>query len=179
MDWIDHTQRLVSIQQNCLREPLPSIPIVYLYIDKHKSLHSSVKDSYEFSANEPRILKKERLLKLIQTHKKEDVMHHYILKDTLLFHIPVEPEDLSRFDENQVDSYWKSFPIIDDIDLPPSIFIFHPYNTLYFVYYEEEKLAVKTLKSALKQPSSGRITKRVRWAKHQRKTRGRGNPGSL
>ena len=82
-------------------------------------------------------------------------------------------------DENQFDSYWKSFPILDDIELPPSIFIFHPYNTLYFVYYEEEKIAVKSLKSALKQSSSGRMTKRVRWAKHQRKTRGRGNPGSL
>jgi hypothetical protein len=179
MDWIENTQRLVSIQQNCLREALPFISIVYLYIDKQKSLHSSIKDTIHFASDEHRVLSKEKLLQLVQSHKKDDVMNHYILKDTFLFHIPIEPEDLSRFDEKHFDSYWKSFHILEDIELHPSIFIFHPYNTLYFVYYEEEKNAVKHPKSALKQHSSGRITKRVRWAKHQRKTRGRGNPCSL
>ena len=103
-------------------------------------------------------------LKIIQKHKKSTSMTQYTLKDTFLFHIPIEPEQLSTFNHNDsYKQYITTFPIVEDINIPPSIFIFHPYNTLYFLYQEQEKPNVRSLKSALKSDNTERrTTKRVR-----------------
>ena len=104
---------------------------------------------------------------------KENAMSHYVLKDCFLFHIDIEPEAIADFHEDHHKQYMKHIPVVDDICLNDSIFVFHPYSTLYFIYYEEDKMAVKVLKSALKSGSHNtRITKRVHWNdKKKRNTR--------
>ena len=173
MDWIEENQRLISIEHNCLREPIPSISLAFFYINKSREVDSVVHESISFHPTDPRILTKELLLKMIQDHKKCNSTNttQYILKDICLFHIPTEPEHISQFSEHSFSQFWTSYPILDSILLPPSIFIFHSLHTLYFFYYEEDKhfyKSNKSLKSSLKLTDSfhtpkHRVTKRVRW----------------
>jgi len=178
MDWIEENQRLLSIEHNCLREPIPSISLAFYYINKSREVDSVIHESIPFSPSDPRILTKERLLRLVQDHKKSNSLTtHYILKDICLFHIHTEPEQIGQFNEHSFSQFWTSYPILDSIVLPPSIFIFHSLHTLFFFYYEEDK---HSFKSALKRPGSSnselggvsdgaadvhkhRVTKRVRW----------------
>ena len=161
MDWIADTERLVSISQTCLREELPYISLVFMFIDKQKVVSSVVHDRIEFIEDQPRVITIEKQTELVQTYKKEN----YKLRDTLLFHIPIEPEVIPLFHEDSYRNYLR--PTTHDIILPPSIFIFHPYNTLYFILEEEQTM---TIKSAMKKTQTGKLTKRVRWGKQHRKT---------
>jgi len=165
-DWIHHEQRLSIIEQKCFPEPLPYITLTFMYINKHAEVveTSSEKLVVEGGACGPGLLSKELLISIIHSHKRNTPHTHYILKDTLLFHIPIQPEILPSFlDETfNTSTFAKTFPIIDDIVLPPSIFIFHPVNTLYFIYCEQDTLAEKQLKSAIKKSFHNNLTKRVR-----------------
>jgi len=175
MDWIEENQRLIAIEHNCLREPIPYISLAFFYINKSREVDSVVYESIQFSSpSDPRILSKERLLQLVQDHKKSNSnTTHFILKDICLFHIHTEPEQIAQFHEHSFSQFWTSYPILDSIILPPSIFIFNSLHTLYFFYYEEDKhsfKSLKSLKSSLKLSSSStndththRTTKRVRW----------------
>lgn len=154
-DWIHHEQRLSIIDQKCFPEPLPYLTLEFIYINKNSEV---VETSREKLAVKHNILSKELIISIIHNHKK----NHYVLKDTLFFHIPIQPEILPSFLEETFNcsTFMKSFPIIEDIVLPPSIFIFHPMNTLFFVFCEQE---IKQLKSALKSSDQSlNITKRVR-----------------
>ena len=170
MDWICETERLVSISETSLREDLPYISLVFIYIGKNKEVVSVAKDTLCPVGG---LISKEKRTELVHTHKKEN----YTLKDTCLFHIPIEPEVISRLHEDSYKNYWTTYSSSSDdkdIILPPSIFIFHPYNTLYFIYHEEEedegvrkekKEKETKIKSAFRTPSGiGKLTKRVRWS---------------
>lgn len=161
-DWITDAKQLTSVSHKCIRENSSYISLVFLYVNIHNSLESRTKETYHIHNNG--IITKEQLLSIIQKHKKSTSMTQYTLKDTFLFHIPIEPEQLSTFNHNDsYKQYITTFPIVEDINIPPSIFIFHPYNTLYFLYQEQEKPNVRSLKSALKSDNTERrTTKRVR-----------------
>lgn len=164
-DWIHHEQRLSIIDQKCFPEPLPYITLEFIYVNKNSEVVETTSEKLSIDATK---LSKELLISIIHQHKKNTSnisTVHYVLKDTLLFHIPIQPEILPSFLDKTFDcsTFMKTFPIIDDILVPPSIFIFHPVNTLFFIYCEQDTLAAKKLKSALKSsdpPQS--LTKRVR-----------------
>jgi len=162
--WITEEERLTDLKHNCLPEPLPFVSLEFLYVDKHMELQSVVRDKLYLDDDET-VLTQERLMALVQSRRQETPMTQYVLKDTMFFHVPIAPEQLSLFVQGSLpeSSFVKYYPILEDIALSPSIFVFHPYTTLVFVYYEEEKPAVRKLKSALKIPGSRRrVTKRVR-----------------
>lgn len=150
MDWILDTQRLMSIHKNCLREELPYLTIKILYIS-NQSKHLPIRVEQEvLHFTEKRIITKEKIKEITQKYDRND----FKLKDLFLFLISVEPEELPLFSENHHKSFTTTFdPVLlqNELLLPPSIFIFHPLNTLYFIYYENM------------QGSSTRSTKRVRW----------------
>jgi len=161
-DWVLEAQRLANIQQICIPENMPNIHMQFIYVNKNKQVENIVKEIHPLSTN---VIKKELLLEIIQKHKKNTTNTNYVLKDTFLFHIPIQPEILPKFIEPSFscDHFMKYLPVLEDIEIPPSIFIFHQYNTLFFIYQEEEKRNIKLLKSALKSDNiERRITKRVR-----------------
>jgi hypothetical protein len=160
-DWINQELRLSNINQLCFPEKLSYITLEFIYVNRNSEVFKTLTKNITLSQVG---LSKERLISIIHNHKESNALHNYILKDTLMFHIPIEPEVLPAFLEDTFNcsTFMKPLPhIVEDIDIAPSIFIFHPVNTLFFIYHEQEKLAVK-LKSALKNnDNSSRITKRV------------------
>lgn len=168
MDWIEESQRMVSIEENCLREPVEELQIRYYYIQKDLAVNKVIKETIKFNDKSSTVISKEKMLQMIQHHKISTSLTQYVLKDTFLFHIPIEPEVIGSFHESSYKQYWTQQSVLKDIDIIPLIFVFQPYSTLCFFYYEEDKPAVKSLKSALKTTPGHHSTKRVRWSPNHR-----------
>jgi hypothetical protein len=180
VSWIEESERMCSIETNLLREKLSSIPMMFIYINQHFVIDSVEREILllpEFSGSIDislsHIIPKEKLIKLVKSKQKKTSSSKYILKETLLYHIPLEPEQISSFivsQEKETSPFLRIFPIIEDIILPPSLFIFHSVNGLYFFYYEvlENIVSKKSLpiKSILKSESSSHVnmimTKKVK-----------------
>ena len=167
--WIAEEEKLMQIHHNCMPESLPSISLEFLYINASSSLEKIERAKY-VSLGKDSSISKEQLISIIQSHKKETSLTQYVFKELSLFHIPIQPELIPSFIQPSFSckSFFHTYSSIENIVLPPSIFIFHSSCTLVFLFCEQEKLAVKQLKSALKPESSfgpgkkRRLTKRVR-----------------
>ena len=68
----------------------------------------------------------------------------YKLQDILLYNIELESQNIQHY--SQVDNYtelsapfFKVLNIFDEIVIPPSIFVFHSINALYFIFKENNK----------------------------------------
>ena len=133
ISWILEQERLENIEHNCLREPLLQIEIVTIYINQKKEIETIEREKMNVSGIT--ILKKEKLLQMTQQKRKYTPTSKYILKETLWFHIDLEPEHISQISERN-DTFLHTYPILEDIVLKPSIFIFHKLNTIYFFFYE-------------------------------------------
>lgn len=133
ISWILDQERLENIYQNCWRESLTVIGITTIYINQKKEIESIEREKMDVSGIS--ILKKEKLIQLTQSKKKYTPTSKFILKETLWFHVDLEPENIQHFSEKNP-SFLHVYPILEDIVLKSSIFIFHKLNTLYFFFYE-------------------------------------------
>jgi len=133
ISWILEQDRLDKIEHNCWREPLTQINVATIYMNQHKEIETIEREKMDISGVS--ILTKEKLIKITQAKRKYTPTSKYILKETLWFHIDLEPENIQHFSEKQ-DSFLHVYPILEDITLKPSIFIFHKLNTLYFLFHE-------------------------------------------
>lgn len=162
VSWIEESERMCSIETSLSREKLSSIPMMFIYINQHLVIDSVEKEilllpDISGSTDLIHIIPKEKLIKLVKSKQKNTSSSKYILKETLLYHIPLEPEQISSFivaQEKETSPFLRVFPIIEDIILLPSLFIFHSINGLYFFYYEMENISKKNPKSILKSDSS-------------------------
>jgi hypothetical protein len=169
MSWIAELERLEQLSQNPMREYSEKIPFTILYINKDNHIESVLHKS--LCLDETNIIRKERLLKLVSSYSKTNNDSKFICKEILFFNIPIEPEKINQFSQNTFlgdytssSQYLQKFPVIDDIHIDPSLFIFHTVNKLYFMFFETQ-LPARKLKSCLKGDTSkkiGKMTKRVR-----------------
>jgi hypothetical protein len=144
--WIQEQERMNQLSHNCFREPLPYIHAVFLYINEKNALESVVKETLQASSFIGQTISKELLTNLIREKEKSTPTTKYVFKEIGLFQIPLEPEMIPAFSVCLTPSDYSFFRIIplNDIVLQPSIFIFHPYQTIYFLFTE-----IKPLKSIL------------------------------
>lgn len=133
ISWILEQERLEQINHNCWREDLIEIEISTIYINQNKEIEKIEREKMDVSGI--KIVTKEKLIQITQSKKKYTPTSKYILKETLWFHIDLEPENIQSFSEKQ-NTFLHIYPILEDIVLKPSIFIFHKLNTIYFFFYE-------------------------------------------
>jgi hypothetical protein len=155
--WIDKEERLCSIQQNYVKEPLKDIALFFIYLSTENEIKYISK---EREVLEHPVISKERLLQIIQTKRSiNDV--RYKLDDISIFQVPLEPEQLQSFstleDFSQL-QFLKSLQIFDEIKLMSTIFIFQDLHALFFLFKEQET----PIKSILRNGTGSRITKKVR-----------------
>ena len=159
MSWITDQERLQNIQNNYCREPMSSIDMFFVYINRNNYIDKILCEKTDLSGS---YLSKELLLQIIQSKKTISPMSKYKLTDTLLYHVELEPEQIQSYSHGHNDghNYFKVLPILDDITISPSIFIFHDINAIYFLFQEIEldKHHRHTLKSILK-TSTNRSTR--------------------
>ena len=118
-------------------------------------------------------ISKERVLKLIQEKRYQKPNVKYVFSDAWMFLVDLEPDQIQMYSQMDVSvRFLTPLPLLEDINISPSIFIFHDINAVYFLFEEVESEVRIAPKSALK--NSGvkkKDTKKVSYSKHFNKTR--------
>jgi hypothetical protein len=163
ISWIDKQNKLHNIDKNYCREPMESIAIHFIYINTKNYIEKISSDIIDLHNN---IISKERILQIIQ-HNKSIHPSRYILMDIIVYNVDLEPNHIQEFVYSEMDptKFFKTCPILDDIVIHPSIFIFHSLNAIYFIFQEIELIDNPVIKPILKigkERDSKKTTKKVR-----------------
>jgi|LauGreSuBDMM15SN_2_FD.fasta_scaffold01497_2 hypothetical protein len=172
MSWIKEYSRMHSIQQIVNKEEMDDIGLQIIYMDVNREIkiinkHTITLSTITLSNNDRgRGISKEQLLKIIQDTKTNQ-NRKYKLFDILLYKIDLEPKDIQRYvnGECNATSVLKSIPIVDDINIEPSLFIFHSLYTI-FLFFEELNIInpciVKSIMKTGENAHKPKHTKKVR-----------------
>jgi hypothetical protein len=158
------------------KEFMDNIDIHYLYVNHQSNLDKIVVEKHHFEkCSTSNIITKEQLLKYIQVKRQPSDSTRYRLKDVMVYSVNLEGNKLEEFSKcsdisGYSKSFFKVFPIIDDIELDASLYLFHKQNAIYIVLQEMLKNKSFTMKeslvSILKKPDSTagikKKTKKVR-----------------
>ena len=155
VSWIAEQQRIQNIETNYCREPVTDIQIYSLYINKNSYIDKITRKKHDIVDN---VLTRDAVLGIIQNNKRM-ASKKYKLMDVLVYNVDLEPQHIQTYSQtNDIPASSKSFfkvlPIVDEIHIPPSIFIFHSLSSVFFMYKEVDTGSHNhTIKSILK-PSS-------------------------
>lgn len=167
MSWIEKEEKLLRVQENFQREPMESIQCFFLFMNKHKYIEQITDEYVELQDGK---IPKERVLRLVEEkrHPKSDIKYMFVDAWTIL--VDLEPEHIQAYSQmNAAPRFLSQLPILDDIVIHPSIFIFHDMNAVYFLFQEMDRAPAK---SAIRNKVSGnKITKRVTYCTQFNKTR--------
>ena len=170
MSWIEEEEKLLRIQNNYRRESVDSIKCFFLFMNKN---HYIEQITDEMVCVQDGKISKERVLKLIQEKRYQKPNVKYVFSDAWMFLVDLEPDQIQMYSQMDVSiRFLTPLPLLEDISIAPSIFIFHDVNAVYFLFEEVESEVRVTQKSALK--SSGvkkKDTKKVSYSKHFNTTR--------
>lgn len=176
ISWLIEQERIHMVDNNFHREPMKTIKLYYIYINKEDSIDTVDSEIYTIqSINDKKcsIITQNELLRIIQMKKNKTSDSKYIIYDILLYNIDLEHEQLQSFtkydnDEMLHTRLLKSNGIIKNISISPSIFIFHNINAVYFIFKEvvrvvptntnQEKLPILSII-----PQRTKETKKVRF----------------
>ena len=143
--WLQEQRKLLNIKNNYKREPLEYINLHFCYVDAENAIVNLKTEKHTFSGT-PTILEKE-IFAIIE-EKKHDANIHYVFSELSLFVVDLEPENIQTIEPNKT-PFFKTLPFISDIAIPPSIFIFHPLNSLFFLF-KRRKSILKTVAGGTK-----------------------------
>jgi len=172
VSWIAEQQRIQNIETNYCREPVTDIQIYSLYINKNSYIDKITRKKHNIIDN---VLTRDAVLGIIQNNKRMD-SKKYKLMDVLLYHVDLEPQHIQTYSQtNNIPASSKSFfkvlPIVDEIHIPHSIFIFHSLSSVFFMYKEVDTGSHNhTIKSILKPSSSSSVNAEPK-PSHTRKVR--------
>jgi hypothetical protein len=161
--WIQKEEKLEHIQQNYFREPMEFIDTFFIYVNANSYIEKIISEKHPLimmDDNKNTILKKEYMLQLIQSKKIKTDHSIYKLMDVLIYNVDLEPEHIQNYSKHENISenskgFFQVLKIIDDIQLSPSIFIFHDINSIFFLFQEKQlDLSVLKPKSILKDTST-------------------------
>ena len=179
ISWFDSYEKEARIDENLHREPIKDIMLYFVYINKRSEIHKVISEKYVFDINGLenqndgiQTISNSQVLQWIQT-KKVLPSHSntkYKIIDLLMYSVDIEPEKIQSYSNADIEllnelssGFFKVLSLFHNISIPPSIFIFHPLNSIYFLFKEQDPdikaAAKKEFKSILK--SSSKTKKRT------------------
>jgi len=172
-EWIEEQEKLLNININYKREPVEYIHFHFCYVDADDSIVTLKTEKHTFSdfSEAPPLLTEAQLLKIIDEKKQHENIN-YAFSELSLFHVDLEPENIQTIEPTKK-PFFKTFPFISDISIPPSIFVFHPLNSLFFLFKRRKSILKKrndnnernnqksTKKVAFSLPPSKKHTRRI------------------
>jgi len=158
ISWIDKHNKLHTIDKNYCREPMEAINIHSIFINAQNAIEKISSDKIDVVHSK---VPKEKILKIIQDNKSMpgadglggDGCVKYKLLDIIVYNVDLEAQYIQEFvqnDDMDTGRFFKICPIVDDIVIMPSIFIFHSLNAIYFVFQEIEVVLNPVIKPILK-----------------------------
>jgi len=177
ISWTEKHERLIHIHQHYQKEHMDSIKICYIYVNLQSEIEQVICEHETLSQLQNKsIISKERVLQLMQNKKNLNNIK-YNIDSILLYNVSIEPENIQKYvNSDIVEPFLKVYPIVDEILIHPSIFIFHEINCIYFIFKQIDvkpmpKSILKTgggngIKTGggngIKTGGNGKKTKRVR-----------------
>ena len=143
--WLKDHKRLTKIQElESIKEPMDSIQVHYIYINVHSFIDKIITEEIDLHLGNDGVssfISNDFLLQLIQSKKIRTPISKFKFKEVLLYNVELEPEHVQNYSNSESfqdlsKSFFKSIPIISDIVISPSIFIFHNVNCMYFIFQE-------------------------------------------
>ena len=166
ISWIEKHERMNNIHTNYQREPMDSIKMCYIYVNLYSEIEKVIYENEnlgQIDSSNNRIISKERVLQIVQNKKMLNDTLKYTIDTILVYNVSIEPENIQKYVNSEnftSEPFLKVYPIIDEILIHPSIFIFHEINCIYFIF---KQIDIKPIpKSILKTGGNGKKTKRVR-----------------
>lgn len=145
ISWIEEHEKEFEIDKNYNKEPMKYILTKYIYINSNDEIENIDIDNIPInnSINNISIIKNENVLEIVQKRRNISTEKKYKLIDIMLYNVDLEPEKIQNYSNSESfqeisKSFLKSQNIFNDIEVGPSIFIFHKINTLYFIFKEKE-----------------------------------------
>ena len=139
--WMNEVKKELSINTNYNKEPSAQINTYFLFVDVDNNIHkvSSDKENLFIGEGNTTIITKERLIQIIENKKRENPKIKYRLANILLYCNEIEPNEIRNYAKNEnmeenSNKGLKVLSIFNDIVIPPSIFIFHSINAIYFIF---------------------------------------------
>lgn len=194
LSWTEQYIRTTESQTMYNKEPMSKINIQFIYVNTRSEICNTITESYPLKLNGgddgSSILSEQIIIPLTKSKGvitgSNGLLMRYQLDDILLYCVTLDPTNvfdyINKPNDRLVDDgkfFMKKMSIIDDIVVPPSLFIFHPLNTIYFIFREmvlvQDVISRKsTLKSAIMtKTGANKVTKRVRIATDLPKYRGK------
>lgn len=173
--WMKQQEKLISVDSLFKREPMNYLQAKFIYIDKNYYINKITCKNITLYPNENGSnLSKEALIQIIEKNKHINKDSIYKLSEIFLSNYDLQPSMVQSFSKNDVDIqsanlYMKKINPLHDLFIPPSTFIFHELNNLFF-FYQEEELEKETFfipKSILK--SKSKLDKREPTNKNDKK----------
>jgi len=213
--WIEEEERLINLKENSRRENIQTIELVSIYINQKEEIETVEKETMDIPEIEKNSLSREQWTEWRDQRIKYTPNSKFILKDMLFFHVPIEPENIPEI-KSETNAFMTDYSLIaksrsnsnrsnnevalssrssnnevalDNIPIPPAIFIFHSLTTLFFFFHEIpntnesvssriktiQKNTKKTVKIQLSSKpnsnsnSNSTITKKIRITRKQHK----------
>jgi hypothetical protein len=148
---------------------MQDINIFYIYINKASTIFKIEKEKYALEKQESKmVLKKEVLMKAIQTKRNPEPKIKYKLKEVIAYSINVNPDEIPDYINHPNENAEKNIThmeMIEDLVFPACLPIFHKVNSC-FIILEEMVLVLNNKKpvSILKKENTNdkKKTKKVR-----------------
>lgn len=163
MKWIEQQERILQTHECYSREPMESILCYFVYVNLENSIEKVTSERIDLSVSRSdhggggskAVISSEQVLQLIQSNRISTPTTKYIFQESFLYYVDLESENLQQFiqGDNYVDiskRFLQVLPLLDDIVVPPSIFVFHHLNSLYFLFKEVVNKQTAAPKSILK-----------------------------
>jgi hypothetical protein len=168
-DWINKQKQLhdgLIIQDNM---PMSEINMHLIFINNNKHIdhittykhHTIVRDPTDTYYH----ISQSAILKIIHDVNDNPHTSKYKLSEILAYIIDIKPEHVYDYTYagETIDTTLKSYPpIIHELKIPDSIFIFHSINSIYLLFKEPTFTYKSILKRKHNNDSSHKITKKVR-----------------
>lgn len=206
LSWTEEHIRTTKGQTMYNKEPMSKINIQFIYINTNNEISRIIKEDHDLTLismsdnshnathNASSMLSEQIIFQLTKskgrltgTSLSNGLSARYHLDDILLYCVSLDPANIFDYvaspankNVSNNDPFMKILsPICGNIIVPPSLFIFHPLNTIYFIFREmvlvqdilpsHNPVIKSVLKSAnpglgqgLGQGLSKKLTKRVR-----------------
>ena len=143
--WLDDFKKAESIYNDFYKEPVKSINLFLLYVNKENELEHLNTDKYIVQENG--IIQRDIIISLIKQYQYL-CSRRYKLLSLLKYNIDLEPTDIDNFIEEDFIISDKRFitseKYLNDIQFDDSIHMFQDLNALFFIFYEEKSTAVNS-----------------------------------
>lgn len=145
ISWVEEQEKLQHINENYFKEPMEMIDMFFIYINTNDYIEKINHLQQDVSLhNNSGLIHNDIIIQLIEKNKFLS-NNKYKIQDVLLYNVSLNPENIQSYskDENILESsskFLEPLSIVNDFIIPPSIFIFHKINSIFFIYKQLQEV---------------------------------------